>query len=1009
MPQKLYFLATDKQGKFDLWVTDGTTTQAVGGVGNLGVAGVSNEGLGPSSIAAFGQKMIFAGEDGLDNTAANGLWITDGTAGGTTEVGGVSPGPGKSSPFINGDPSGLNPTGFVTFGSKALFFGTDAASFTGLWSTDGTVSGTLELGGLQNGQIVGKGSNWSTTNFTSFNNSVLFDGFDSSGGGSAYNGLWITDGTTAGTVEIGGLQNAAIFDSGSTNFDANDFIQLGGEMLFNAPNQTGDSALWITDGTAANTVELGGVGNAGIVGADKNVGFGNGLTQAVRFGARVFFAGPDNDGATGLWTTDGTAAGTIEIGGLDDGGLTAFGQHPSSIGLGPTNLTVNGQQVLFNGRDAIGFQELWATDGTATGTYEIGGEGVGGFVAHEASNGLDPSSIVSLGNGKAVFIGRDDSNSQNSGRATLWVTDGTFAGTQEIGGLNNLGVAQVNASGFSFAQTLIGGDGMAYFVGANIAGNEVLWETDGTLGGTKTVVASDGNAPATGLNPANMALANPPSAESAVSGPGQNINLNNIPGENVAISGTNGVADIITGSNGTIALTAAQIIAIGGGLLITMTGVGCAATLSGTNGNKDSVYGSKGAVTLNGAQANVYGAKNNITFAPGTTGNVVYLHNTNGTWDNVTGSGGKIHLTSAKANVTGGGDTIYFNGGTGDDVSIYGTNGNWDTVNANGGQIEVTQSQVSVVGGQNVINATTGSYVSLYSTAGKWDTFNGSSDQVYLTGAQASIVGGGDTITATAGSSASLYNTAAAWDLFKGSSCNVILINAQAAIVGGGNTITLDSNSSISLSGTNGKWDGVAATGNQITLSTAQAAVTGKGDTIFANGGSTVSLAGTAGVFDAVYGSSAGVILSNAQAAILGGYNTINASAGSTMSLSNTNGHGDVVNGSNDALYLTSAQAVLNGSANNVFLSGQSTLTAHGNFEALNFGAQFGTEVIGGFNATDVLHLSAMDWSSFAALQASGNLFQSGADAIIKLDANNSITLLGVQASSLTIGEFKFA
>ncbi len=1008
MTQKLYFLATDKQGKSDLWVTDGTTTQAVGGLGDLGVAGVSNSGLGPGNITAFGQKMIFGGEDGLNNTASNGIWITDGTAGGTTEVGGVSPGPGHSSPFINGNPSGLNPTDFVTFGSKALFFGTDAASFTGLWSTDGTVANTLELGGLQNGQIVGRGLNWNPTNFAAFNSSVLFSARDSSGGGS-YIGLWITDGTSAGTVELGGLQNAAIFDSNASAFQANDFIQLGGQMLFNAPNQTGDSALWITDGTAAGTVELGGAGNAGIVGADKSTGFGSGLAQSVRFGARIFFGGPDNDGSVGLWTTDGTAAGTIEIGGLDDGGLTAFGQHPSSIGLGPTDLTVNGQQVLFNGRDAIGFQELWASDGTTTGTYEIGGQGVGGTVFNEAVNGLDPTSIVSLGNGKAVFIGRDSSNIQNSGKPTLWVTDGTFAGTQEMGGLNNLGVAQINATGFNFSQTLVGGDGLAYFVGANASGNQVLWKTDGTLGGTKIAVATDGNAPATGLNPANMALANPPAAESAFTGGGKSLNLNNIPGETVDLSGTNNVFDTVTGSNGTINLSAAQAFAIGGGLLITMSGVGSAVNLSQTNGNKDSVYGSKGAVTLTGAQANVIGAKNNITFAPGTTGDVVYLSNTNGSWDNVTGSGGKIYLTSAKANVTGGGDTIYFNGGTGDDVSLYSTNGAWDTVYATGGQIEVTQSQVSVVGGQNVINATTGSYVSLFSTVGNWDTFNGSSDQVYLTNAQASIVGGGDTITATAGSSASLYNTAGAWDLFKGSNCQVILINAQAAIAGGGNTIALDSNSSISLSGTNGKWDGVAATGNQITLSTAQAAVTGKGDTIFANGGSTVSLAGTAGVFDAVYGSSAGVILSNAQAAILGGYNTINASAGSTMSLSNTNGHGDVVNGSNDALYLTSAQAVLNGSANNVFLSGQSTLTAHGNFEALNFAAQFGTEVIGGFNATDVLHLSAIDWTSFAALQSSGNLFQSGADALIRLDANNSITLLGVQASSLTIGEFKFA
>src|SRR5579863_4588163 len=592
--------------------------------------------------------MIFAGQDGLNNATSNGLWLTDGTTGGTTEVGGVSPGPGQSSPFTFGNPNGLSPNSFIAFGTKALFVGTDSADFNGLWATDGTVGGTLELGGLENGQIVGKGSNWSTTNFTAFNNSVLFDGFDSSGGGSAYNGLWITDGTTAGTVEIGGLQNAGIFASGTTNFDSNDFIQLGATMLFNAPNAEGDQALWVTDGTAAGTVEIGGVSNAGIVGADKNTSFGDGLAQAVRFGARVFFAGPDNDGATGLWTTDGTAAGTIEVGGLDDGGLTALGQHPSSLGLTPTNLTVNGQQVLFNGQDAIGFQELWASDGTATGTYEIGGEGVGGFLLDEASNGLDPTSIVSLGNGKAVFVGQDKSNGQPSGKSTLWVTDGTFAGTQEIGGLDNQGVSNVSSTGFSFTQTLIGGDGLAYFVGADTAGNQVLWETDGTVGGTKVDAATDGNAPATGINPANLALANPPSAEDSFSTGGQLINLNSIPGENVDLSSTANVYDTVTGSNGSITLSDAQAFVVGGGVLMTLIGLGNAVNLSNTNGNKDSVYGTKGAITLSGAQANVIGSQNNITFATGTTGNVVYLSDTKGKADNVTGSGGIIHLDNAQ-------------------------------------------------------------------------------------------------------------------------------------------------------------------------------------------------------------------------------------------------------------------------------------------------------------------------------------------------------------------------
>ena len=626
MPLKLYFLATDSvigPNNQDLWVTDGTTAAPVGGLGDLSVSGSATGGLGPQNITAFGQQMIFAGADALNTGSSNGLWLTDGTAGKTTEIGGVSPGPGKSPPFTTGSVEGLTPNGFVTFasGTKAIFFGTDAQNFDGMWVTDGTVGGTVELGGLENLGINGKGPNFSPENLAAFNNDVLFDAVDSTG----FNGLWITDGTTNGTVELGGVtKNQGVFDSGISNFVANDFITLGGMELFNAPNAEGDDALWITDGTGNGTVEIGGMNNAGIAGAD-NTNLGDGLANAVRFGNRIFFSGSDNTGAAGLWTTGGTANGTAEVGGLADAGVTG---HPNPLGLNPTDLTVNGQQVLFNGQDAISFHELWASDGTANGTYEIGGQGVGGPLLNEASNGVNPTSIVSLGNGEAVFIGDDDSNGQPSGRPTLWVTNGTFAGTTEIGGLDNLGVSGIDPNGgFTFTSSLMGGDGLAYFIGADAAGTQVLWETDGTVGGTKIITSPQ--APSTGINPTNLALAAPPVALTNFTTGGQTINLENIPGEEVNLSGTNNVPDTVNGSNGQINLSGAQAAAIGGGLLIQFvgTGVGNAVTLSNTNGNKDTVYGAKGVVTLNDAQVNVFGPQV-ISFAAGTSGNVVYLNGT---------------------------------------------------------------------------------------------------------------------------------------------------------------------------------------------------------------------------------------------------------------------------------------------------------------------------------------------------------------------------------------------
>ena len=50
MTQKLYFLAADKAGKEDLWTTDGTTTTAIGGLGDLCIVALVVEYTGHLEI-----------------------------------------------------------------------------------------------------------------------------------------------------------------------------------------------------------------------------------------------------------------------------------------------------------------------------------------------------------------------------------------------------------------------------------------------------------------------------------------------------------------------------------------------------------------------------------------------------------------------------------------------------------------------------------------------------------------------------------------------------------------------------------------------------------------------------------------------------------------------------------------------------------------------------------------------------------------------------------------------
>src|SRR5262249_45946985 len=154
---------------------------------------------------------------GFDSNFHEGLWVTDGTSAGTSEL-----------TVANAAPTGIFGFGFSNFGTlgnKALFRGTDANLQNGLWETDGTSNGTSEI-------VTGV----TPTELTTFGSNVLF--------ADAVGGLWITDGTAAGTSEImsglAGIQDITVF---------------GNKVLF-AAGTASDRNLWVTDGTHDGTSEI---------------------------------------------------------------------------------------------------------------------------------------------------------------------------------------------------------------------------------------------------------------------------------------------------------------------------------------------------------------------------------------------------------------------------------------------------------------------------------------------------------------------------------------------------------------------------------------------------------------------------------------------------------------------------------------------------------------------------------------------------------------------------------
>jgi ELWxxDGT repeat protein len=447
MGQVVFFNGTDgssqpSQGD-DLWVSDGTAagTFAVGGARSVGVAGASGAGLNPSSITPLGGGVLF---NGINSQFRGGVWFSNGTAAGTYEIGGLN------SSGVAGVPSGgLFATNITVFGDKALFINQNVNDINGIWVTDGTAAGTFELGGPENKGISGRYFDGLVPeDLTSAGNKVIFVATDT----DDYRGLWVTDGTTSGTVEIGGLNNAGISGAPRSEFDPPAMESFGTDVIFTfggsiwvsdgTATGTVDIAngltanedltvfgakalfedsgeLWITDGTAAGTMEIGGSANAGIVGATHGFWVPHNFTV---FGNKVIFTADDSAGdVNALWITDGTAAGTTEIGGLKNAGISGQGRFAFS----PNPLVSIGTKFLFTATDPSGVSTLWVTDGTAAGTFELGGTNNAG-VAGAPAAGLDPTSITASG-GIGYFMSPD-----STGTSRLWETDGTVAGTHVV-------------------------------------------------------------------------------------------------------------------------------------------------------------------------------------------------------------------------------------------------------------------------------------------------------------------------------------------------------------------------------------------------------------------------------------------------------------------------------------------------------------------------------------------------------------------------------------------------
>ncbi len=440
MSNRVLFSAYTTTSGTELWVSDGTAA----GTSLVKDISPGKTSTGVLGLTQFGNRVLFNGADSAHGTE---LWTTDGTAAGTYLLKDISPGAGSgvsTQLFTNGTQSSVRPAG-----GKMVFLGDDGTTGLELWVTDGTSAGTSQLRDIYAGS---KPSNPSF--FTAFGNKQLFQAFDGlhkAGDNLHGQELWVTDGTPLGTSLLADL-DPGIYGSGSPRT----ITDLGtGRAIFSAAVGSASRELWVTDGTAGGTSLLKDItpgaykpsnpGQAALVG---NTGL---AVFAARGVASHAASGGGNEG-TELWVTDGTPANTSMLrtfGNGYEGGNESFLANSSN-----GNPTALGSRVLFEGTDG-GVSALWATDGTALGTVKISSDGV---LA-----------------GKMFPFGTKDLFWSSTGlNAVPWITDGTPAGTFQLSTTAKSG----EAAGFS----VVGG--RAVFEATSALGGTELWSTDGTAAGT---------------------------------------------------------------------------------------------------------------------------------------------------------------------------------------------------------------------------------------------------------------------------------------------------------------------------------------------------------------------------------------------------------------------------------------------------------------------------------------------------------------------------------------------
>ncbi|QDE94999.1 hypothetical protein BHS05_03485 [Myxococcus xanthus] len=342
----------------------------------------------------------------------------------------LPPGAPLPSPSVPVPDSLTNVQGTLYFGSD--LYGDRAT----LWRSDGTSVGTVPVK-----EFIAQGPGYrGLREFTSVGARLFFMVNEPPFGRE----LWVSDGTGAGTRLVKDLEPGTASSSLYYLGQAGDVL-----TFFRMPSAGAGQSLWRSDGTEAGTFQLMAYGPEQEV-SSRSLGVA---------GARLFTVSSTGEG-TWLWRTDGTAAGTTRVKRLDAEQVYLSGWEHTETGVS-----------VFTFWDSGSITEVWKTDGTPGGTVRL--ESFGGDVRLLGALGghVYLSSVV--GGGTSLRVSRV--SLAGGGKEAVTTLPNRYAG---------------QPGAWPFVQMAVRAGGKLYLsVGIGTPGpapREVsLWVTDGTAAGTR--------------------------------------------------------------------------------------------------------------------------------------------------------------------------------------------------------------------------------------------------------------------------------------------------------------------------------------------------------------------------------------------------------------------------------------------------------------------------------------------------------------------------------------------